>query len=191
LRAFARIRESRPETRLLLISHEPFTAYDSLARELGLQGAVEPLQVEPHEVPALLAAGDVAVSPRTDCPGVPQKLLNYMAAGRPIVAFEGSAGEIVDGETGLRVENGDVEALAGAIARLLDEPALAARLGRGAHEQVAARRTWAVRAEELERVYAKVVADAAARAGIGRPTTPDGASRLSHRSTVAGTSHTS
>ena len=68
LRAFARIRGRRPEARLLLVSHEPFTPYDLLARELGVREATDLRQVEPGEVPALLAAGDVAVSPRIDCP---------------------------------------------------------------------------------------------------------------------------
>ena len=36
------------------------------------------------------------------------------------------------GQTGLRVRNGEVDALAGAVTALLDEPALAARLGQGA-----------------------------------------------------------
>ena len=192
LRAFARIRGRRPEARLLLVSHEPFTPYDLLARELGVREATDLRQVEPGEVPALLAAGDVAVSPRIDCPGVPQKLLNYMAAGRPIVAFEGSAGEIRHGQTGLRVRNGDVDALAGAVTALLDEPALAARLGQGAQEQVVSRQTWEIRAEQLERVYAGVIARAAGdRAGIGVPESPGGPSSPSQCSIVAGRSQTS
>jgi hypothetical protein len=43
------------------------------------------------EQPALLAAATVAVNPRIRSAGIPQKLLNYMAAGLPIVSFEGSA----------------------------------------------------------------------------------------------------
>ncbi len=187
LHAFARVLGRRPGARLLLVSHEPFTPYEPLACELGVREAMEPRQVEPGLVPALLASADIAVSPRTDCPGVPQKLLNYMAAARPIVAFEGSAGEIRHRETGLRVRNGDVEAFANAITQLLDEPTLAAQLGRGAQEQVAARRTWAIRARQLERVYAGVLA----KAGMAAPLSPAGASRPSHSSTVAGTSHTS
>ena len=44
-----------------------------------------------RDVPLFLAAADVVVSPRTACPGIPQKLTNYMAARKAIVSFEGSA----------------------------------------------------------------------------------------------------
>jgi glycosyltransferase involved in cell wall biosynthesis len=54
-----------------------------------------------------------------------------MAAGAPTVATRvgGTPEAIVDGVTGLIVEPGDATALAAAVARLLNDPALARRLG--------------------------------------------------------------
>jgi glycosyltransferase involved in cell wall biosynthesis len=65
---------------------------------------------------------------------MPNAVLEYMAAGRPIVATAvGATPELIeDGEHGLLVPPGDAGALARAIARLLDEPALARRLGEAA-----------------------------------------------------------
>ena len=63
-----------------------------LAVELGIEKNVIFTDERPFkEIPYFLASADVAVIPRTDCPGTPIKLLNYMAAGKAIVAFEGSA----------------------------------------------------------------------------------------------------
>jgi hypothetical protein len=52
------------------------------------------------------------------------------------------------------VADRDVDGFAQAIVRLVDEPLLAARLGRAAQAQVEATATWARAAEACERVYA-------------------------------------
>jgi glycosyltransferase involved in cell wall biosynthesis len=64
--------------------------------------------------------------------------LEAMAAARPVVASDiGGLSEIVaPGETGLLVAPGDAVQLTDAIARLLDDPALRARMGRAARERV-------------------------------------------------------
>ena len=57
------------------------------------------------------------------------KLLNYMAAGKAIVASAGSAKGLVDGVTARVVPDGDAAAFADAIVGLLRDPAARARLG--------------------------------------------------------------
>ena len=98
----------------------------------------------------------MAVLPRVECPGLPQKLLNYMAAGRAVVAFAGSAKRVEHGTTGLIVPNHDVGAFAAAILRLAGDPAEAQRLGRAAQAFVAATASWPTAAERCERVYASL-----------------------------------
>ena len=56
------------------------------------------------------------------CDGIPQKLLNYMAAGKGIVCSAGSAKLLEHERTGLIVPNGDVDAFAAAIVRLAADP---------------------------------------------------------------------
>ena len=65
--------------------------------------------------------------PRVECPGLPQKLLNYMAAGKAIVSFAGSAKLLEHEVTGLIVPNRDIAAFAKAIVRLSDDPTLSRR----------------------------------------------------------------
>ena len=49
----------------------------------------------------------IALNPRVDCDGLPVKLLNYMATGRAIVSFAGSAEILEHEQTGLVVPSGD------------------------------------------------------------------------------------
>ncbi len=86
------------------------------------------------EVPRFLEAADVVVVPQREGPDtrgqVPAKVFDAMALGRPIVSTRVSMiPEILEG-CGLLVAPGDPLALAGAIARLADDRALAGDLGR-------------------------------------------------------------
>jgi glycosyltransferase involved in cell wall biosynthesis len=82
--------------------------------------------------------------------------IEAMACGVAVVATTGGAlPEVVgnDGETGLLVTPDDPGALAGAIARLLDDPVLRARLGAAGRERVINRFTWGVTAAGTAACY--------------------------------------
>jgi len=93
-----------------------------------------------EDVPDLLAAMDVFTLPSLS-EGMPNALLEAMAAGKPVVATRvgGSAELVSDGETGLLVPPGAPEALAEVLAGLRADPARAARLGEAARAAVAPR----------------------------------------------------
>ncbi len=89
------------------------------------------------DVPELLRAADVFVlSSRRE--GLPIVVLEAMASGLPVAATRvGAISEVVrDGEDGLLVPPGDPPALAAALARLLDDGELRARLSRHARNSV-------------------------------------------------------
>ncbi len=87
------------------------------------------------DVPAVLGSAAVSVMPSLN-EALSNALLESMAAGAPIVATRvgGTPEAIAHGHTGLLVPAGDPRALSQAIARLLNEPALAATLGRAARQ---------------------------------------------------------
>jgi glycosyltransferase involved in cell wall biosynthesis len=156
LRAFAEVARDRPHVRLRIVTDSPFTPYESLARQLGVREQLEVHGATFAEIPDLLANASVALNPRVHCDGVPQKLNNYLAAGKAIVSFAGSARGLTSGQNALVVADGNIEAFARAIQQLLDNPALATRLGLGAG-QSARGRTWDVTAERVENVYQRVL----------------------------------
>lgn len=157
LEAMRMVRERRPATRLLVLSEFPTDAARSLVRSMELREAVDFVEADFQALPELLARGDVTVSPRTDCDGLPQKILNYMAAGRAIVAFSGCAPGLEHGRSAWLVSEPNPEALSEAIIHLLDRPDLARRLGRAAREEVRRRFSWSTAAARLEEVFTKVV----------------------------------
>jgi glycosyltransferase involved in cell wall biosynthesis len=113
-------------------------------------------QVPPADVPGYLRAFDACAMPfpwteHFAYYASPMKLFEYMASGSPLVATDlPSTAEIVrDGENGLLVPPSDVPALAGALRRLRDDPALADRLADRAARDVAEHYTWAARAARI------------------------------------------
>jgi glycosyltransferase involved in cell wall biosynthesis len=153
LEAFARAHRERPDLRLCFSVSSPFDPYEALASRLGIRDVIEVVPDGLSELPGRLAACSIAVLPRTRCPGIPQKLLNYMAAAKAIVSSAGSAKILENERTGLVVPNGDTQAFAQALLRLAGNPVLARELGRSARELVERGHSWQSAAEQLERIY--------------------------------------
>lgn len=82
------------------------------------------------DVPSLLSGCDVFCLP-SSAEGMPLVILEAMAQGKPVVATAvgGTPELVVDGETGLLVPPGDVDALADALAQLLGDPGQRRRMG--------------------------------------------------------------
>ncbi|MBI3179855.1 MAG: glycosyltransferase family 4 protein [Deltaproteobacteria bacterium] len=121
-RAFALVREKRPDVRLLMVSHHPAAAFAGELNSSGAPGGVVFHQYRDiAELRALLALAEVGLSPRTLWVGAPIKVLNYLAAGVPVVACRSGARHVVTPECGVLVD-GTAEAFASGIFRLLLEP---------------------------------------------------------------------
>ncbi|HMB76388.1 MAG TPA: glycosyltransferase family 4 protein, partial [Kiloniellaceae bacterium] len=132
LEAFAEARRSRPDLRLQILTDTAFDRYEARAAALGVREQIDISNPGFDQLPRLLAEATVVANPRIECAGLPQKLVNYMAAGCPIVSFSGSARHIRNGDSGLIVDDGDVSAFSTAILRLLSDRDLALALGNNA-----------------------------------------------------------
>jgi glycosyltransferase involved in cell wall biosynthesis len=164
VRAMARVAARVPDARLVLAvnlgSDADGARVLAQARELGIADHLVLVRPAPlQELPAFLAAADVAVSPRPACPGFPVKLLNYMAARKPIVTFEGSAKGLRHLETAYLAKDHDWEGLAQGIITLLEDRPMAARLGERARGAIVGRLDWPSLAERIESVYHRMLPD--------------------------------
>jgi glycosyltransferase involved in cell wall biosynthesis len=137
---------------LVLAGHvtDPFATFlaaqpESVRQRTRLLGSIDD-----DEKRDLLSAGDVFAMPsRTDSFGI--VFLEAWLAGSPVVAADaGGVPDLVeDGRSGLVVPFGDTAALARAIDRLINDPALALSMARHGAARVRDRHTW-------DHVYARV-----------------------------------
>jgi len=164
LATFARVRARVPDARLVIVTHAaPECTSPALERAAG----VEVVRAGSYdEVRALLDASDVAVCPRAERSGFPMKLLNYMAAGKAIVASAGSAKGLRDGVTGRVVADGDVEGFAAAVVDFLRDREARRRFGAAARRAVEDPDAWEAVLDRIEAIYRLVLARRAAPARI-------------------------
>jgi glycosyltransferase involved in cell wall biosynthesis len=137
LQAAARILREHQDVEFHLIGDGPLRGpLERQIQALGLGSRVL-LMGYRDDVPALLETSDLFVLP-TRSEASPNAVLEAMGAGLPVVATRvGGIPELIDsGLTGILVEPGDADALAGAILALIARPDAAAALGRAARAHV-------------------------------------------------------
>jgi glycosyltransferase involved in cell wall biosynthesis len=135
LRSLKRLREltTRPFLLALAGDGELLDAVKARARELDLEDSLRFLGFR-ADMAALYQGGDLFVNPSAE-EALGFGLLEAMAAGLPLLATDvGGVSDVVNEQTdcGKLVPYGDVEAMAGAMRELMENPALAERFRRGA-----------------------------------------------------------
>jgi glycosyltransferase involved in cell wall biosynthesis len=112
------------------------------------------------DLPAVMAALDVALYVPLESEGMSRVVFEYLAAGRPLVASRvGVVPEVLaDGEHAALVPAGDPGALAATLAALLDDPARCARLGEAGRRLLVERFSGARLAAALEAHYVRLAA---------------------------------
>jgi len=137
LRAAAKVIFKTPDAAFLIVGDgSQREALEQLARSLGISHRVV-FTGQRDDVPELLAVMDVLVLPSL-YEGLPNAVLEAMAAGKPVIATPvGGTPEVVeDGITGLLVPPRDPEALAEAILALLQDRERAEAMGRAGRARV-------------------------------------------------------
>jgi glycosyltransferase involved in cell wall biosynthesis len=159
--AFAQVLERRPDLTLVVAGKRQWQtgAIDAALQRLDLADHVHFTgYLADADLPALYSAAELFVFPSLyEGFGLPP--LEAMACGTPVVASNASSLPEVVGDAAILVDPYDVDALAGAISRALEERALAAEL-RARGSARARTFTWERTASETIAVYAKVLEDA-------------------------------
>lgn len=144
---------------LAVVGEGPYRpVIEEKVRELGL-GAWVRLLGHQEDVPRWLAVLDTFVLASYAHEGVPQALLQALAMARPVVAAEvGGIPEVIrEGETGLLVPPKDPQALAQALARVMEAREERQAWGLRGRELVAAEHSLEHMADRLEAIYQEVM----------------------------------
>ncbi|MBI1802518.1 MAG: glycosyltransferase family 4 protein [Chloroflexi bacterium] len=133
-----------------------------LRHELGLDSALVFAGYLPERVPEIVRSFDVSVLPTTAREwreGLGQVILEAMALGKPVVATRsGGPSEVVmDGVTGYLVPTGDIDEMAAAILRLLNDEGLRLRMGRAGRERVVQHFSLARGVEAIQSLYREMI----------------------------------
>jgi len=157
--AFRRLAPAWPELHLVIVGEGP----DRPRLEASVRGS--PLEdrvhfvggVPHHETARFFASADLFLYPTFRMEGLPNAIVQAMAAGLPVVATDrgGIRSAVRHGETGFLLSTPGVEPLIGAVAGLLTDPTRLARLGEQARALAVSRFDIRVQVakllEELER----------------------------------------
>ncbi len=180
LEAMVLLRERYPDVTLLLMGFPNINLYRAKAVDLGVADRVIFTGRVPYaEAPLHLALGDVAVAPKLSLTEGAGKLLNYMAVGLPIVAFDTPVAREYLGDDGLLAERGNSRALADSIDALLADPGRAVAQGEQLRRRAVQHFDWWQAGVRIVETYRKLLPPAPAKpatAAVNAPVHP-GSSR--------------
>ncbi len=154
--AFARIRQ--PQDRLLIVGDGPMAEpLTQQIKDAGISDVVV-MAGQQHEPEHWFPAFDVMCMPSYANEGVPQSLMQAMMCGLPCISCDvGAISEVAqDGVTALLVETQDVEAIAAALVRLRQDPALRQTLGDAARQWVLERHSYERMCDDMQAVFEAV-----------------------------------
>jgi glycosyltransferase involved in cell wall biosynthesis len=157
LKAAAALRDSHVDLWHVFAGGGDQTALRARATELGVADRVIFTGFR-GDMERIYAAADLSAMPSFAGEGVSGVLREAMACGVPVVTADvgGNAELVTDGETGLVVPTRRPDALAAALARLLDEPELHPRLAAAGQQLVLTRYSAEARAQKIFALYEEV-----------------------------------
>jgi len=173
LEAMRRLVQDHDDVHLLLMGFPSVDFYRQRAAELGISAHVTLTGRVPYALaPLHLALGDVGVAPKLSLTEGSGKLLNYMAMGLPVVAFDTPVAREYLGSDGLLALPGDAGSLAECLADSLftqeNAPGLP-RFGGGRLRQRAMQNfNWEAAGRQIVETYRELLGDSAVARIPGR-----------------------
>lgn len=158
LRAAQQLLQRGIDAHFVVIGFPNIERYQSLARELGIADRVVfPGRIPYEDVPLWLSLGDVAVEPKMSATEAAGKVLNYMAMGLPVVAFDIPVMREYLGDLGVFAPLDDATVFANQIEMLLNDPPQARTIGQALRERAQQHFSWERAGHTIERVYESVL----------------------------------
>ncbi|MFN3928154.1 MAG: glycosyltransferase family 4 protein [Thermoflexus sp.] len=154
LQAAARVVRDDPQVHFLIMGFPGEAFYMAQAAALGIADHVTFTGKLPYErAPVYLRLGELAVAPKMSATEGSGKLLNYMATGLPVVAFDTPVSREFMGEAGYYARFGDAESLAEWILYALRHPEESAERGRRLRARAVAHYSWKNAGQALLEIY--------------------------------------
>ncbi len=158
LQAAAELIRRGVDAHFVVIGFPNIERYRAQAQALGISDRVSfPGRVRYGSVPLWLSLGDVAVEPKMSATEAAGKVLNYMAMGLPVVAFDIPVMREYLGDLGVYAPLGDSVAFANEIQTLLDNPVRAREIGTGLRQCAQDMFSWERAGHAIEEVYASTL----------------------------------
>ena len=115
-----------------------------------------------EDLASVLATADVCVNPdeanRMNDISTMNKVMEYMALGKPIVQFDLHEGRVSAGEASLYATRNDVESLAGGITALIDDAEACHRMGQIGQRRMMTALSWEAQVPRLLAAYERALA---------------------------------
>lgn len=154
LQAAQRLKAQNEDIFFLIMGFPNVSKYQEMADQLGVTDMVHFTgKISYKDAPHLLSIGDIAITAKISTTEGSGKMLNYMALGLPVVAFDTPVHREYLGEHGTWVEPHDVVGLADALADLAHRPEQRKKLGALLRQRVSKLFTWPVAAKKISSVY--------------------------------------
>jgi glycosyltransferase involved in cell wall biosynthesis len=153
LEALGILSQKDPQICLHLYSNDSIDQHQPLIKKLNISSRIKVFSSDFAKLPEQLAQTDILLNPRPDGAGHPLKLLNYMAAGKPIVSFAGSGHFLTHGENAWIIKENSQQAFADGINHLAATRPIALKIGRTAKKFVEQNFSWRSRGEDIIKIY--------------------------------------
>jgi glycosyltransferase involved in cell wall biosynthesis len=158
MEVLVRTRGKRNVKLLLAGSGPERPALEAMVSQKGLGDQIQFLgRIPDEQLLALLSTADVCVNPdrvnEMNDKSTMNKIMEYMAVGKPIVQFEMTEGRVSAGEASLYARPNDPVDLAAKFAELLDNPARREAMGQIGRERMETVLDWKYSREALIRAY--------------------------------------
>jgi glycosyltransferase involved in cell wall biosynthesis len=163
LRALAALRTTRDDWHAVFVGDgDVRPAMRALAAQLGLEEVVEfSGRLPDGDVRRILSTADVCLAPDPKNPlndvSTMNKILEYMAMSRPIVAYDLVEARVSAADAALYADANDETSFAQQIDRLLGDPALRARMGKTGRARIEAGLSWEASTRELLSAYERAL----------------------------------
>ena len=157
LQAAARLRRAGHNIHFLIMGFPNVDHYQRMAADLGVADHVTLTgRVDYEDAPARLALGDVAVSAKMSKTEGSGKVLNYMAMGLPVVAYDTRVHRDYLGEGGVYAPLGDVESLTQGLLALCQDGARRQELGAKLRRRAQEHFSWEAAGKTILELYTRL-----------------------------------